>query len=76
MDDHRESVRRYLTGNSVIAVISKDVLDTLCQAFSTSGYANEHSCPDNKRLEFLGDAVIRAYVSRRVYDSFPRMCEG
>lgn len=76
MEDHRESVRRYLTENSVIADISEDALGTVCQAFATSGYANEHSCPDNERLEFLGDAVIRAYVSRRVYDSFPRMCEG
>jgi ribonuclease III len=30
----------------------------LTQALTHASYANEHSSPDNERLEFLGDAVI------------------
>ena len=75
-DDHRDRVRRFLEDNSILKDITDDDLIIIAQAFTTSGYANEHLCPNNERLEFLGNAVIRAYVSRRVYDSFPRMCEG
>ncbi len=74
--DHAETVRRYLEDNSIVEGISDDNLRTVSQAFVTSGYAKEHGCPDNERLEFLGDALIKAYVSRRIYDMYPRMCEG
>ncbi|MDA8278087.1 MAG: ribonuclease III [Actinomycetota bacterium] len=32
--------------------------------------------PDNERLEFLGDSILAAYVSRRLFIEFPEFDEG
>ncbi|MDA8197736.1 MAG: ribonuclease III [Actinomycetota bacterium] len=32
--------------------------------------------PDNERLEFLGDSILAAYVSRRLFEQFPDFDEG
>jgi ribonuclease-3 len=53
------------------------------QALTHRSYTNEATasqdagpCPDNERLEFLGDAVLELCVSRLLYDRHPGLPEG
>ncbi len=51
----------------------------LREALTHRSYRNEHprwSTRDNERLEFLGDAVLDAVVSRLLMEAFPRANEG
>jgi ribonuclease-3 len=48
----------------------------LIQALTHSSHANEHGCPHNERLEFLGDAVLELAVSHELYRKFPEVQEG
>ncbi|GAB1410337.1 ribonuclease III [Desulfovibrionales bacterium] len=48
----------------------------LIQALTHSSYANEHDCPHNERLEFLGDAVLELAVSHILFAKFPDAQEG
>ena len=36
----------------------------LIEALTHSSYGNEHNCPFNERLEFLGDAVLELAMSK------------
>ena len=36
-------------------------LELYREACTHSSYANEHHCPDNERLEFMGDAVLQVW---------------
>lgn len=45
-------------------------------ALTHSSYAHEHDCPSNERLEFLGDAIVNAVVTRMLYRRFPNLDEG
>lgn len=45
-------------------------------ALCHSSYANENGCPNNERLEFLGDAVLELCVSDELYRRFPDAREG
>jgi len=40
----------------------------LNQSLTHSSYANENNVPDNERMEFLGDAVIKLAVSEYIYN--------
>ncbi len=47
------------------------------RALTHSSYTNEHrDCPDNERLEFLGDAVLGLIVGDLLYRTYPNMNEG
>jgi ribonuclease-3 len=35
-----------------------------------------HSSPHNERLEFLGDSILDAVISRQLYERFPQISEG
>jgi ribonuclease-3 len=48
----------------------------LIQALTHSSHANEHGCPHNERLEFLGDAVLELAVSQELFRKFPEVQEG
>ena len=39
-------------------------------------YESQAPCPDNQRLEFLGDAVIQLVLTERLYKLFPDFTEG
>lgn len=48
----------------------------LNQSMTHSSYAHEENIPDNERLEFLGDAVIKIVISEYLYNKFPERPEG
>jgi ribonuclease-3 len=50
----------------------------LAQALTHSSYANEQlePCPDNERLEYLGDAVLELCVSEEAFRRYPEAAEG
>ncbi len=53
--------------------------ELLREALTHRSYRNEHPrwpARDNERLEFLGDAVLDAVVSRMLMDAFPAADEG
>ena len=45
-------------------------------ALTHSSYANEHHCPSNERLEFLGDSVLGMVVADWLYLHYPDLSEG
>ncbi len=63
----------YLSDTLGIEIGNPVKLSKVVQAFITPGYANDHRLTSYKRMEYLGDAVISAYVTRRLFDLFPRM---
>ena len=48
----------------------------LTTALTHSSYANEHHCPSNERLEFVGDSVLGMVVAAHLYRAFPDLPEG
>jgi len=51
----------------------------LLEALTHSTYANEHRSEgllDNQRLEFLGDTIVNAAITRKVFLAFPGCDEG
>ncbi|MFA5839610.1 MAG: ribonuclease III [Candidatus Margulisiibacteriota bacterium] len=53
--------------------INKNILN---QALTHSSFGHERNLPDNERLEFLGDAVLKLVVSEHLYLKFPERDEG
>lgn len=47
----------------------------LVEALTHSSYGNEHNCPFNERLEFLGDAVLELCMSKFLISKY-KMNEG
>lgn len=47
----------------------------LIEALTHSSYGNEHNCPFNERLEFLGDAVLELSMSKYLISKY-QMAEG
>lgn len=43
--------------------------DILIEALTHSSYANEHDCPCNERLEYLGDAVLELLMSKYLFEN-------
>lgn len=56
-----------------VIFLNKSLLN---QSFTHSSYGHENSIPDNERLEFLGDAVIKLIISEDLYNRFPERAEG
>ncbi|MFC1571118.1 ribonuclease III [Candidatus Margulisiibacteriota bacterium] len=48
----------------------------LNQSLTHSSYGNEKKVPDNERLEFLGDAILKLVISEDLYHKFPDRAEG
>ena len=48
----------------------------LNQSLTHSSYGHEKTVPDNERLEFLGDAILKLVVSEYLYNKFPEKAEG
>ncbi|MFA4844062.1 MAG: ribonuclease III [Candidatus Margulisiibacteriota bacterium] len=48
----------------------------LNQALTHSSYGHEKNLPDNERLEFLGDAVLKLVMTEYLYNKFPELAEG
>lgn len=48
----------------------------LSQSLTHSSYGHEKNCPDNERLEFLGDAVLKLAITEYLYHKFPGHPEG
>ncbi|MFH1362019.1 MAG: ribonuclease III domain-containing protein, partial [bacterium] len=48
----------------------------LNHALTHSSYGHEHKIPDNERLEFLGDAILKLVISEYIYHKFPERAEG
>ena len=46
------------------------------QSLTHSSYGHENTIPDNERLEFLGDAVLKLVISEYLYHKFPEKNEG
>jgi ribonuclease-3 len=53
--------------------INKPLLN---QSLTHSSYGNENKLPDNERLEFLGDAILKLVISEYLYNKFPEKTEG
>lgn len=50
--------------------------ELLERALAHGSFANETGCPDNQRLEFLGDSVLGLITSEFLFDKFPHKPEG
>ena len=48
----------------------------LLTALTHSSYANEHSCANNERLEFIGDSVLGMVCAIWLYRNYPELPEG
>lgn len=48
----------------------------LNQSLTHSSFGHEKKIPDNERLEFLGDAILKLVVSEYLYHKFPERAEG
>ena len=51
-------------------------LNLLNQSLTHSSYGHEKNQPDNERLEFLGDAVLKLAATEYLYNKFPSYAEG
>ncbi|HVN67896.1 MAG TPA: ribonuclease III [Candidatus Sulfotelmatobacter sp.] len=56
-----------------VSFLNKNLLN---QSLTHSSYGNENNRPDNERLEFLGDAVLKLVISEYLYNKFPQHAEG
>lgn len=48
----------------------------LNQSLTHSSFGHEKKIPDNERMEFLGDAILKLVVSEYLYHKFPERAEG
>lgn len=51
-------------------------VNLLNQSLTHSSYGHEKNLPDNERLEFLGDAVLKLAATEYLYNKFPGHAEG
>lgn len=56
-----------------ISFLNKKLLN---QSLTHSSYGHEKNLPDNERLEFLGDAVLKLVTTEYLYNKFPEHAEG
>ena len=64
----REKLLHEIEAKLALTFLNKSLLN---QALTHSSYGHEHNCPDNERLEFLGDAVLKLVISEFLYNKFP-----
>src|SRR3989338_7127774 len=48
----------------------------LKKALTHSSFGQEKKCPDNERLEFIGDSFLEAVVSEYLFQDYPEFDEG
>lgn len=48
----------------------------LNQSLTHSSFGHENKIPDNERLEFLGDAILKLVISEYLFNKFPQKAEG
>ncbi|MFH1429228.1 MAG: ribonuclease III [Candidatus Margulisiibacteriota bacterium] len=75
MDEARIEKLKALEARLGVLFNNKDLLN---QALTHSSYAfeNNHQYPDNERLEFFGDAVLKLTISEHLFERFPFGEEG
>jgi len=73
MDVQRQSQLQEIEEKLGTSFIRKELLN---QALTHSSYGNEQKIPDNERLEFLGDAILKLVISEFIYHKFPDKAEG
>lgn len=73
LSPEREKSLQELEKKLDLAFLNKSLLN---QALSHSSYGHEKSLPDNERLEFLGDAVLKLVTTEYLYNKFPERAEG
>lgn len=73
MPPEREDKLRELEKKIETSFINKALLD---HALTHSSYGHEKNIPDNERLEFLGDAVLKLVISEYLFHKFPERAEG
>ncbi len=69
----REEVLSELEKKLGTSFLNKALLN---QSLTHSSYGHEHKIPDNERLEFLGDAILKLVISEYLYHKFPERAEG
>jgi ribonuclease III len=77
--DRSSVIPRPRTSADLATLLGIDAAATplLEQALTHRSFAYEHAgMPSNERLEFLGETVITASVTRRLFDDFPAEAEG
>ncbi|MBN3033225.1 MAG: ribonuclease III [Candidatus Saganbacteria bacterium] len=56
-----------------VSFLNRNLLN---QSLTHSSYGHEKNLPDNERLEFLGDAVLKLAATEYLYNKFPGHAEG
>lgn len=69
----REKSLQELENKIGVSFLNKILLN---QSLTHSSFGNEKKVPDNERLEFLGDAVLKLVISEYLYNKFPTHAEG
>ena len=69
----REKALQELEKKLGLSFLNKSLLN---QALAHSSYGHEKGLPDNERLEFLGDAVLKLVTTEYLYNKFPERAEG
>lgn len=69
----REKALQELENRLGISFLNKRLFN---QSLTHSSFAHEKKTPDNERLEFLGDAILKLAVSEYLYNKFPMHAEG
>ena len=76
-DENLAEIQSYLKTVIGPQNVGNESLGIIAQAFTTLGYSNEHHGFKNyQRLEFLGDALIKAHISKTIFHRYPDMDEG
>jgi len=73
MSMEREKELQELEKKLGISFLNKALLN---QCLTHSSFAHEAGIPDNERLEFLGDAILKLVTSEHLYNKFPTKPEG
>jgi ribonuclease-3 len=73
MDEERSKELHEIEQQLGLSFLNKELLS---QSLTHSSYAHDNNCPDNERLEFLGDAVLKLVISENLYNKFPDKAEG
>ncbi|MCL2447326.1 MAG: ribonuclease III [Polyangiaceae bacterium] len=73
--EHLAAARSALVGY-LAGVVGPGPIARLDEALSHASFANETGCPDNQRLEFLGDAVLGLCVSEMLVTTHGAADEG
>jgi len=69
----REKQLQELEAKLGTSFLNKELLN---QCLTHSSFGHDYGLPDNERLEFLGDAILKLAVSEYIYNKFPEKAEG